>query len=680
MKYKVNIVLVHNLLLCFIQKFLRRLAASAFMKNTDMKKKILPGVKPVPSALVLAFGLGAFAFPAHSALVQTTDYTFNDTLAVTDTHTTSSITNPATSATLQGTTAIATFNSSLGVLTGVSASVESSRSHGTTISATNRTSSGSASASGTGVFGAASGTDQATIAMTGNTASATFAQLSRATSCTAALGGSCSNSNSTVTQSQPVANLTVAANQLDTYVDTFGGAPALTRSAKVTDTANRNSFSSAQSTYSVGWSGTAGVTYDYLAHAGPSFAAGSAQTSNTIDFGSWLIGSTNLSPVGYSVINRLNTASAQNQVGLDLDLIQPSGDTSKLSTNAATFTNLGAGTAQNYTAAMDTSAVGSFSGVYVMKFSDQDVGAASSRFDYINRASDYTLNLNLAGRVVDHAQGSFDSSSTVTSTSLDLGRVFVNSTNPVANLSVYNAAGDRVALALNAVTGSGDTNALTTTLAPISIARGASSDALARLNTAQVGNFSATYTLALADDLGSTVQGNSAQTYSMTVQLGGQVVDHAAASFDGTVVLDTLSLDFGRHFIGDTVSPMLFDIFNVFGNDRTSLDLVSVTGSGDTDKLSICLMQFLALAPGDAFHCAAFLDTSVIGGFDATYSIQLRDNATGIGGTPAVFFLTLNLGADVVARRNATPEPNSLGLLGVSLLGVSVLSRRRKKK
>ncbi|MBL8482262.1 MAG: hypothetical protein JNJ60_08710, partial [Rhodocyclaceae bacterium] len=441
--------------------------------------------------------------------------------------------------------------------------------------------------------------------------------------------------------------MAVAAASLDTYVNAFGGSPTLTRSARITDTANRNSFSSAQSNYTVAWAGSAAVNYEYLAHAAPSFSAGSTQSSQTIDFGTWLRDSTNLSPVGYTVANRLTANTAQNQVGLNLNEIQPTGNTSALTTTATTFTNLGAGAANNYTAAMNTSSVGGFSAVYSMKFSDEAVGAASSRFDSNNRASDYTLNLTLSGSVVDHAQGSFSANSVVTSTSLDLGRVFINSANPVQNFSLYNAAGDRVALALNNVSGSGDTAALSTTLSSISIARGTSSGAQASMSTAAAGNFVATYDLALADDLGTTVQGNSGQTYSMSVQMGGQVVDHAAASFNGQVMQDTLDFDFGTHRVGDTVSPLQFDIFNMFGDFRTSLDLVSVTSSGDDNKLTTCLMQFLGLAAGDAFHCAAYLDTSSAGVFAATYEITLRDNATGIGGTPAVFLLTLNLGGEV---------------------------------
>jgi hypothetical protein len=92
--------------------------------------------------------------------------------------------------------------------------------------------------------------------------------------------------------------------------------------------------------------------------------------------------------LGFSLFN-LGDA---NRVGLDLDGITGSGDLSALTTNLGLFSGLAQGTGINWLATLDTSNIGIFHASYLLRMSDADVGAASSRFAY-------NLTLNLSGRV-----------------------------------------------------------------------------------------------------------------------------------------------------------------------------------------------------------------------------------------------------------------------------------------
>jgi hypothetical protein len=64
--------------------------------------------------------------------------------------------------------------------------------------------------------------------------------------------------------------------------------------------------------------------------------------------------------------------------GLDLDSISANGDTAALTTNAATFTNLAAGSNGNFAATIHDTSNDSFSASYTFNFSDQDLPGATA--------------------------------------------------------------------------------------------------------------------------------------------------------------------------------------------------------------------------------------------------------------------------------------------------------------
>ena len=71
-------------------------------------------------------------------------------------------------------------------------------------------------------------------------------------------------------------------------------------------------------------------------------------------------------------------AVANYTAGLDLDTVTPTGDTVRLSTDLAPFTNLGAGQAcQYFSATLNTSVAGTWQTVVTLAVSDEDVPGAT---------------------------------------------------------------------------------------------------------------------------------------------------------------------------------------------------------------------------------------------------------------------------------------------------------------
>jgi hypothetical protein len=135
------------------------------------------------------------------------------------------------------------------------------------------------------------------------------------------------------------------------------------------------------------WLGTETTSYSYLNHAAPSFSKTGLETSLTLDFGNLQSGSAS----GLKWL--INNPGDLNTAGLDFDSISTnSTDAGKFNLGASLFSGFAAGGGTLFTASLDTLHSGSFLTDYILRFSDADAGAASTRFNY-------DLNLTLKGVV-----------------------------------------------------------------------------------------------------------------------------------------------------------------------------------------------------------------------------------------------------------------------------------------
>lgn len=330
-----------------------------------------------PHPLALGISAVTLALPssAQALVVTTADVSFSNAASVSDSEGGGSSHNNGASL---GSSPISQFDPSVGVLTGATLNLTSNRAQSVWVTATAGGGNGNNNAE------TSSGTGSSTAKITAPGLAATFGSISASDSCAGNRQQACTGS--ATTSAVAATNLlSAAANiaDLDSYVG--GGTVAVMRAApSLTATQSDNKFSGTESTlYSVAWAGTLSATYSYLLHAAPAFGDG---LTLTLDFGPLLVGDT--ANLNFDLWNLDG-----DRVGLDLDSIVGSGDTSAFSTDLATFSGLLAGEFLDFSAALDTTTVGKFSAHYLLSLSDADVGAAASR-------AAYSMDLYLTGEVL----------------------------------------------------------------------------------------------------------------------------------------------------------------------------------------------------------------------------------------------------------------------------------------
>ncbi len=131
--------------------------------------------------------------------------------------------------------------------------------------------------------------------------------------------------------------------------------------------------------------------------------------------------------------------------------------------------------------------------------------------------------ISVAASVLDHAQPSFRSASSLGTLLLDFGSLPQNSGQHSLSFSLFNnmlTQGYTAGLDLDSVASSGNTGVLSTSLATLSnLAAGAEADFAAMIDTAAPGDFNASYTLNLSDE---NLPG-AATLAPLTLQLHGTV-------------------------------------------------------------------------------------------------------------------------------------------------------------
>ncbi|MBN1347382.1 MAG: choice-of-anchor D domain-containing protein [Phycisphaerae bacterium] len=125
------------------------------------------------------------------------------------------------------------------------------------------------------------------------------------------------------------------------------------------------------------------------------------------------------------------------------------------------------------------------------------------------------------------------------------------------------------------------------------------------------------------------------------------VLGHANASFNPSANQDELTLDFPTVRQGRVADPLPFDLRNLQDapNYTARLDLDGVLAAGDTTVLTTDLHPVAGIAPGAGQAFAAMINTSSVGAFSATYTIDVSDED--LPGATSGHNLTLTLTATV---------------------------------
>lgn len=178
--------------------------------------------------------------------------------------------------------------------------------------------------------------------------------------------------------------------------------------------------------------------------------------------------------------------------------------------------------------------------------------------------------------------------------------------------------------------------------------------------------------LAGPNNKGSTT--NYSVQWEGDLQVNYSYLLHADASFDASASQNSLTLNFGTVLQNSAAPTLDFSIFNLADINRTGLDLDGFSGSGDTGIFNTGLVGFADLAQGGSNGFIASMLTDTLGGFTASYLLELSDADFGASSTRQNQTLTLNLVGEVVP----VPVPATIWLFGSALVGLMGVSRRKQ--
>jgi endonuclease I len=134
---------------------------------------------------------------------------------------------------------------------------------------------------------------------------------------------------------------------------------------------------------------TFNVSLNVLDHMTPSFTSPSSLTSKTLDFGNIAIGSSTPT-LNFNVFDLNSTVGST--ANMDFDSFTPSGNSSAFTTNlgaSAGSLQIAAGTSQTFAASLNLASVGTFTAVYTLNFSDENITGAQNK----------SVSLTLTGKV-----------------------------------------------------------------------------------------------------------------------------------------------------------------------------------------------------------------------------------------------------------------------------------------
>lgn len=216
------------------------------------------------------------------------------------------------------------------------------------------------------------------------------------------------------------------------------------------------------------------------------------------------------------------------------------------------------------------------------------------------------------------------------SRSINLGRGYVGQPGPAPQSIGVNKAGVdgtyyRVEATGDAFTDAGDF------ARPIALgASPAAADSFLvglDISTAAPGLFAGGVTIDNLDVTTDGGAGRGANDGDDLIDLSYSVLSHPVASFSNDSVLAATTIDFGQIETGSGTVFESFSLFNYGGVGAPAfaagLDLDGLTGLGDSGVLSLNAAPFDGIEQSTALTIDAFFDTSVVGSFEATYTLNL---------------------------------------------------------
>ncbi len=129
-------------------------------------------------------------------------------------------------------------------------------------------------------------------------------------------------------------------------------------------------------------------------------------------------------------------------------------------------------------------------------------------------------------------------------------------------------------------------------------------------------------------DLTSAAAGEGADDEDDTIMFDVVALSHSNGSFSAFADQNSLTIDFGTLNNGSPVQEITFDIANLMNIPglTADLDVLSISGSGDTAEMFTDVAPFAGQAPGTvAMFTATFDHGGILGSYEAVYTITVAD-------------------------------------------------------
>ena len=298
--------------------------------------------------------------------------------------------------------------------------------------------------------------------------------------------------------------------------------------------------------------------------------------------------------------------------------------------------------------------------------------------------------------VLDHAIGSFNASSTLTTLDIDFGTLTQGTGTVSQNFSIFNRPGTLGAtwtakLDLDTVSSASVPGVFSTTLSPfLNLPSGSSQTYGLSMLTTTTGSFSGTYLLGLSDE---NLPGATTQSMSLTVR--GSVVSPANVVFNVTSGTQTQT-NLGYAGITGTSSvtkvgngTILLDGINTFtGTTSIEQGIAALSGSGAIANSSLVTISAGATLDVQGIAGGYLVGAGqTIGGSGTVLGSVVfgRGSTISPGMTSAVAAASLisgqshGVGLGLDSQQVAVPEPSTLGLVGVWIGIAGLVAVRRKR-